>query len=275
MLITHKNCFDGSVASILYMRYKSGYVEYIKPGDNVHVNSNQEIIFVDIVPKNIEDFDAPQTIVIDHHASNFVALKRLKFAKVIFNEKKCGSELFFEYLGKPALYAPLIQAVHESDLGIDLFNSYGILHHVYGQEYFIKRFVSNFTPLNRHEKELVGCKKREIESLALRTIRKGVIKDDVFIGICSDFESQVARIIMQKTSCNMVALLNFDCGKISLRSCDGSSRFVAEALGGGGHDDAAGFKIQDSYFKVLELLLETIMKERSIYASAIKTETKS
>lgn len=267
MLVTHKNCFDGSVACLLYMRHKLGHVEFIEPNEKVEINGNQEIFFVDVVPNNFLDFDTPRSVFIDHHVSNEHKLLSLKNAKVVFDVSKCGSELFYEFLGCPQSYSHIVRAAHVADLGIDLFNEYGLLHHIYGQQGFIKRFLSH-TFINRYEKQIVLSKRMEIEDTARTVIKKGILVNDVFVGVCSKFESQVANIIKSKTGANLVVLINMDAGKLSLRSCDGSARMVAEYFGGGGHDDAAGCLIKPVFDNVIRRVSNMVIKARGSYAFA-------
>lgn len=270
-LVTHKNCWDGSAAAILFMSAggKRENIVFSNPdhestdeiAKNLYYNWQHDILFVDVsiseetaeLLKNREDI-----LLFDHHKSA-ISLAKYKFCTVDKNNDNCGSKLFYKWLISEGFYSLIrykefIDCVDDVDRWqhqLKESNDIGTLHGILGVNLFIERFFKTSSILLTNEEKFV-IHLENIKYIDFLKEKKSsvIIKDKKFnninyrIGFVyagGSYRSKLGNDLCNDHDLNIDAIIMISNDYISMRS-NGKvdvSR-IATKYGGGGHYSAAG-----------------------------------
>ncbi len=280
ILVFHSHCPDGAAAAATALRAQRKahlvYGQHEKIDQQVmdaaqHVHEGGWLWIADICCSRAALEAACQTLVdrggrlgvYDHHISSswlkdFQLPGALK-GEIHFDVQRCGARIFFEaqLTDNNARLAPLtdfIDLTNDRDLwlnkkpaSVDL----SMLHTIYGDERYIQRFIKNpSTELSPEEKALVAYERENLQRRTHRMLSEIKIKKDaaghrygVLVG--EGKSSDVCNAALEKLDLAYVCMVDFNSGRVSLRSRDDTFNCAEFALkkGGGGHARAGGFPI--------------------------------
>lgn len=282
VLVTHKNCMDGSgcVIAFIHAGGKRENVHFVNPNDvdklvydNTLFGINKKIIIADLcVSKNAANFLEKRCNVnlFDHH----------KTAKHLSNKSwcniditMCGCKLLFKYLDLHGYYdklssesfeqlTSLIDMINDRDMWIrKIKESDNILLYsmFFGQKRFIDRFITKFNFPNDEDNLILNVlKEKRIEDIkyAIDHVSFSYLYPNE-IGIIYTNNSQDHSLILNellKFYDDIAIAVGIDIQQktVSLRSrgnIDVSK--IAKKYGGGGHGAAAGHKLDDYLYNEL------------------------
>lgn len=178
--------------------------------------------------------------------------------KIIYDEKRCGSKIFYEEFSKeyPILkeYQRFIQLTNDKDLWLNQHKEESILlvklHNILGDKEYYKRFLNNpSTALTKKESLLIDFVLEEEKKRKEKLFKNLKIKKDhegyrygVIYGEGESSELLNEALYRFNLEYAILVDLNNDKGSIRGRGNFDCSAF-AEEHGGGGHRCASGFRI--------------------------------
>lgn len=279
MLVTHKNCMDGSTSAILFIA-AGGLRENIRFTNPSHSETDE------IVSELLETWSGPILIadvsvsvalaekvrrtdvfLLDHHKSA-IPLADFSWCLIDVQNTSCGSMMLYNYLQsfRPVRdYTELVNLVDDHDRWVKQYKAtdkIASLHQVLGQEFFIDRFVKDSNTLLTSEEEYVvnldirkrdqyiAAKKKEVEVL-----RKTIQGHNVRVAFVSaaTHQSQLGNAICEDPviDADIAVMVG---GAISMRarkSCPVDLSSLAKVNSGGGHKLAAGCSLDGLLGKTL------------------------
>ena len=281
LLVTHKNCMDGTTCALLFLA-AGGKRENIHFTNPTHSESDElvrdligdkDILLVDVsmseklantIQTSVFDISIE---VIDHHASA-MPLKMYSFCHIDEKNESCGSKLFYDWLlsnttenhGRIRKYKGLVNLVDDIDRWVNQYpesRQLANLHKQIGSQLFFERFLKNpDTELNPKEIYLLEMydKKQEIDirnkkkGLRIVTLRLG--KDIYKFGfvVCSSGEdpSVLGNDICEDMQLEVDVAVLISGDGISFRrnrNCNLDLSKFSSVFSGGGHKAAAGCQL--------------------------------
>lgn len=172
----------------------------------------------------------------------------------------CGTKLLFEYVpfmrkGVLAEYAEFVHHVNDYDLWIhenSRSKELNRLFYILGIDRFEARMLRDPDPYFTNPEVLLLELEDEAFEKYTNKVERGMaqfeLNGEPFCGIAyaDRFQSEVAHELMERNDLEMVALVDVNARKVSLRSkgeVDVSR--IAKSFGGGGHPNASGFEFGD------------------------------
>jgi len=257
--IYHGNCFDGWTAAWVV---KNNYPDillhrevYDRPA-NVPDVKDQDVIIVDYTYKRdiMERIlnEAKSLLVLDHHKTAEEALKGMPQENFIFDMKRSGAGIAWDYFHAPMWHRPwLVDYIEDRDIWNKFLPNTDIIHAFIASH---KRTMENWDMLAEMPLEEAVEKGRAIHNFMERYI-EAVVKEarkTTWMGLdiavvncpylmCSEIGNRLCKEMDVAFSVswfqNPTGQYNY-----SLRSIgDFDVSKVAAAFGGGGHKNAAGF----------------------------------
>ncbi len=279
VLITH-NDFDGCVCAVLFKTAFPDGIYYFENYDTVDERINEvlseaenpKLFITDIAPQKQDTIDRldevyfdsglKDIILLDHHKT-VVHLNTHEWASV--DCSSCGARLFYEYLRLKNLkkYEQLVFHANDYDLWQHKDPHSSVLNsllYIYDQERFINRFLENpSVELTETEKLMleIEAEKQEqyIREAAKTAIFYPQLNGPVIAVVCAErYTSQLGDYLLNldmspNHNADIVAIVNAQKSTVSLRSKNWDVSAIARACGGGGHERAAGFKLEDRWLQ--------------------------
>lgn len=287
VLITH-NDFDGVTCAILFKTAYPEGIYYLENYDTVDKRiasvlgeAPQCVYITDISPQTkvvAEMLDKysnfashfAKIALFDHHKT---ALHLNSYSWATVDTTKCGAWLFYEYLRslpKPDAVSerledlsPLVFHANDYDLWLHKDPHSSILNSllfIYGQDRFINRFLENPSiELTETEKLLIEIETERqgkyIEEAAKTAVFYSQFKDVIIAVVCAErYISALGDYLLNLDLPNnrkpdIVAIVNAQKNTVSLRSRKWDVSAIAKACGGGGHENAAGFQLEDRWLQ--------------------------
>jgi oligoribonuclease NrnB/cAMP/cGMP phosphodiesterase (DHH superfamily) len=285
VLVTHKNCLDGSGAKIMFLRAggdKSSIYE-VNAGEvgrfinrNLHDLNDKFLIFADVgFAKDHDDHKLLEKrgncVLLDHHNT---ASHLTNESWCLIDQEKCGTELLRLYLELSDDYSyKLSRIIQDDDLWtkkIPESDDLSAFHAFVGSDNFVDRFrygrnVYRESIFDVDEKEIVSMigdrKERIIEDLIGKVREKQLTIDgsEISVGYIVSSDNNTSpllnRLLARRKDLDVACQINVEKGSVSFRSRDYDVSKLAQLFGGGGHKRAAGHSISSD---ILERLIEDI-----------------
>lgn len=275
--ISH-NDLDGVGCGILIKKFLPGTITTAYLGyddldayiaENIH--HYDRIIITDISPSYGQAemlAGEKDAAIIDHHASS-EELKRFPFT--VHDISKCATLLTWEWLKNQGFavepYKEFSLCVNDVDmwrLKRDDSLKMSMLFNLMGIERFEKRFREEpYDGFNETESLLITLEeerrnayiKKAVRNMTTLKDKRGLTAAVVF---AESYASELGNRIISDGEADYAVLINAQQKKVSLRSSpDVDIRVIAEANGGGGHKNAAGFSMKEEAFNLEGILKKT------------------
>lgn len=269
VLVTH-NDLDGVACAILF-RYaypmSKYYLESYQTVNEtlVKIINDPEIrkIYITDISPNREvarllDNSDKSIVLIDHHKT---ALWLREYLWADITLEICAAKNFMYLLHDEkfdmSMYYDFVELVNDWDMwfrSTPLSENLNILLQVMGASRFIDRFTRDARVfLYEIEKYLIELEKEKRNEYISRIVENASIfkGDDCSFGIvfAERYVSEIGAELLKKVDVAVIA--DISRGTISLRSNKIDVACLAEKLGGGGHENAAGFGIERNIFSGL------------------------
>jgi hypothetical protein len=285
VLITHKDCLDGSTATLIWTLIGGNTVDLVHPfeADESYrrwKTSDRRVMFVDMAPQ--EEPLREQDVVLDHHVSNVDRFRGVDNALV--DAGGCGcmhmfrAMMFDHVLGEHerrvvSMVRNLVEVVDDYDrhlgqrpvaedlalyhevLGSDQFSccfTAKLLRGIVERTYFWGGNLNDFAVLNEADRKVVRLFKDMAERYVDDVSRNSWRLDDDGVGVVCAFADQHINMLCQKLlsdnpDCEYAVVADTKRGCLSFRSRVQDCTKLIESLGiiGGGHAQAAGARIPD------------------------------
>jgi len=284
ILIITDNDLDGACSALLMkhvLKSYDGQVEIIEVTEgNVqskmryyYDRSHQykKIFILDLyIPDNLVNIvDISKTTIIDHHESHLMVRDRYKQCKVVI-ENESSTALMIYKLFKPRLedkkeLVRLIEVVNDYD-SYELKTKDSLkLNAIYSSynmprvDTFISSFYEGMREFTPQELNAIKIYFNKFNEQIQKPLYKGMIKDYSIIGVFADFAiNEVAHYFLKKTNYDICIVVNLSSQHVSFRknkTCPAKLNLLAAALcNGGGHEYAAGGKINDKFLQFTNTL---------------------
>ncbi|PCJ59236.1 MAG: hypothetical protein COA79_11085 [Planctomycetota bacterium] len=278
-LITHANCPDGSACAVFakqkYPNLKTVFalhnsVNVIVQDTVKQLDQGGVLLIADIVcDEDILNKICMELMklnvfigIYEHHKSrDWLETYKLPAGisgEVIFDNKRCGSKILYDALVKGGSdnlsnYLDFSNVINDRDLWLNK-DDRGILmaklHHIYGDESFVDRFLKNEkATFTKEESVLIDfVAKQENDRIENELDRIQILKDDsgydYGIIYCSGESSDLLNAAIERFNLEYAIMLDLNRNKGSIRGLGNMdcSEF-ASSRGGGGHRCASGFPI--------------------------------
>jgi oligoribonuclease NrnB/cAMP/cGMP phosphodiesterase (DHH superfamily) len=278
-LVTHGNCPDGAAAAVLATRLwpkvQITWGNHQVIGDQVlgagrALREGGILVLADIsgdaeTLKRLGEIliakKATLYIYEHHQTREFLSVWALPAGlagSVVFDNGRCGSRIFFdEWLGRePSLevYREFVTLTNDRDLWLNKdprSTDQARLHHIYGDQPYLKRFVMNpSVDLTVEERTILDYQQRKDREKIDKILEKIEVKEDdvgfrygVVYGEADSTDLLHQAIL--RHDLEYAIHINLNVGKGSIR---GRGSFdcatYAEKRGGGGHRNASGFPVR-------------------------------
>ncbi|MDY6820721.1 MAG: DHHA1 domain-containing protein [Deferribacterota bacterium] len=270
--ITH-NDLDGAGCGIILQKtisdIETKYLDYTDVNDVIleSIGKYKKIYISDVTPdlKTLEILiSKADFFIIDHHKTN-MHLKGKDYA--IFDTNKCATLLAYEWACKINknlnIYYPLVELINDFDLWLNKHQKskeLNILFTFLGLNKFVSRFIDNPSiNFDSCEELIIDIEKNNLNDTIEDVLHNSRILKDVYgntfsLSITDKYNSETGDYLLNKLDVDYVLMINPKHNKVSLRSrgnFDVSA--IATNFGGGGHKNAAGFRISFTD-KILEIL---------------------
>lgn len=267
VLVTHHGCLDGAGCALAFIRAggSNENIVYVNPGGvdrwvNNNVDIDAFVVFADVAPRDIAVIDMlakrGRAVVLDHHRTS-LCLSDVPFCAIDMD--RSGAVLAADYFGVlDGHLATIVSLIDDHDRWQGRFaesDDIAILHKGMGTDAFVSRLASDSTTSFRKEELfLIECTKRSRSHFVkkmLSSVRDAYPTVDgkrVKVGcvVASEHISYLLHeVLLADRTLAAAAALDFTNCSVSLRSLEGGldvSKF-AEERGGGGHANAAAFKM--------------------------------
>ena len=265
IIIYHANCLDGFTAAWVAWKKLKSKAEYIpaKHGTPPPSLINKDIILVDFsykedtIKKLIKNNKS--VTILDHHITAKESLQKLSTSQVdnfkfIFNNSHSGAYLSWKHFHPKKKVPRLVLYVEDTDLWKFKRGSEKVIP-------FIDAHKQDFKNWNKLEKILENPKTRKdaiVKGTLIQTYAQGIIKNVVSSAITVKFEghkilaancpvlrSEIGHELVKKKP--PLSIVWREKGGQIVVSLRGNGKIdvakIAEKYGGGGHKNAAGFKV--------------------------------
>ncbi len=272
--ITH-NDLDGLGCGVLIKKFMPGTITTVYTGydeveniieENIHMYDRIIITDVSASYGTIEMLAGEKdVIIIDHHATS----SRLKeFPFTVHDITKCATLLTYEYLEEQGFNVSAYRDFAECVNDVDMWHlrredslRMGILFGTLGIERAEKRFLAEpYNGFTEAEDLIISLQEEQRDSYINKALKNVHVYKDVRglragIVFAEAYSSELGNRIVCEDIADYAVLINAQMRKVSLRSHkDVDIRVIAEANGGGGHKNAAGFSIRQETFDIDAIL---------------------
>jgi len=250
----------GPTAEVHYLGYNSINDRIKRRLHQLQVSGETPTIFMVDISVNEEvarlvDAYPGEKHLLDHHESA-KWLNRYRWATV--DTSNCGTKLLFEYVpymckGVLSEYGFFVKLVNDYDLWIHEFSlskELNRLFYIIGIDRFEARMLRNPQPkFTNTEKLLLELEDDTIEKYTNKVDRgmtKFELNGEPFCGVAyvDRHHSEVGHVLMERNDLEMVALVDVNARKVSLRSKGNVNvSKIAKTFGGGGHPNASGYQV--------------------------------
>ena len=232
----------------------------------------KNVFFLDLDTSIIGDIiDHKNVVIIDHHTSHTYVYKN---AKTILKEYSSCAKLLKDTLGKSFKFTDSQQLLialaddHDAHTKKSPFSDdLNIVFHNTNNKVdsFIMNFRYGFKKFDKFQKNIIEDykKKRDIYLNRNRTIYKGKltikgIDYKVISIIASEYISEVSDIMLEKYDADIVFIVILNSQKVCIRKKDSVdvdlSKLAEKMLGGGGHKNASGGHLTETFKNFSKLL---------------------
>lgn len=254
-VLYHAGCYDGFGAAYAAWKHFGSEAKYLPVSYNgkvPNIEDGSDVFIVDFSYKRqvlLELSARCNVVVLDHHATAQEDLKGLSFAK--FDMSKSGAGLTWEYFHAGEEMPDLIKHIQDRDLWkFEMPGSKEV--HVYLQS--INMDFEAWDRVNVLEaiekgKSITQFRDRQVEVICERAKIYGLLGHIVPVINTTVFWSEVGNRLLEMYPNNPFAATFYhtqdDMIAYSLRSRkDFDVAQLASTMGGGGHKQAAGFKVE-------------------------------
>ncbi len=258
--------------------------------DSEEIYQYDEVFVTDLTPNNqtLEMIKQDKNlknkfIVIDHHKTRLNQVGDYEFVHITIHDEKgmcCATSLFYDYLCKNHLISPKASIEYYSELtrledtwewkkkNNLLAHNLSHLYNLLGREEYISRMTKKLKSddsfsLTSEEELLIQSKLLEIERAmqsyisCIKEIEQNQKKGALVImdyQYRNEFPEYLER---NHYDYDFAMMICFNHHSVSLRSItDCNVRKIAEQYGGGGHDKASSFNIEEKEEEVYQLILK-------------------
>jgi uncharacterized protein len=270
-LVTHKNCWDGSAAAILFMSVggKKENIIFSTPdheavdeiAKDLYYNWADDILFVDIsISADVAElFKTRNNVLLFDHHQSAIPLSKFKFCTIDQHNDNCGSKLFYNWLlslgySNIIKYKEFVDGVDDVDRWkhhLDYSKNVGALHGILGVNLFIDRFMRNASiSLTNEEKFVINLDNMKYDEFFQEKKKNVIIKNKKlndrnyrigFVYAGGAYRSRLGNDLCNDHNLNLDAIIMISNDYISMRSVGNVDvAKVAESYMGGGHQKAAG-----------------------------------
>ena len=280
VLLTHKNCPDGSTSALLMKKISPGIKVIFCTHQNINymfkkilqqIEKSGEIWLSDICPQEdvikqslsaLKQKDIMLNIY-DHHKSQEWLLKLGiedgKYLSISYDVTKSASKILYDHHAKDfdklTEYNELVTIINDRDLWLNqhpLASKLAQLHRIYGDDSFVNRFGKDASCEFTEREEILLTYQKQKDKRSLEALLKRMaFKEDpdgfkygVIYGEGSS--SDVLNEALRRFNLEYALLINLNTLKVSVR---GRGKFdcakYASQYGGGGHVCASGFMLSD------------------------------
>jgi uncharacterized protein len=257
LCIYHADCADGFGAALVVYSLHGDLCEYIPAhyGDSPPDVTGKDVIIVDFSFKRMTllnmKVQAKSLIVLDHHKTAESELKNLAFCK--FDMDRSGAVMAWEYLFPGKDIPMLLRYIEDRDLWR------WSLGHSKAVSAYLSSIERDFAIWEQLlcDSYLLSCirKGESILGYQDQCVKRALSAEPLRMKICGyDVPALNVTHLISETIGRLAEGEPFGVGYFdtsthrifSLRSCDGSVDVseVAKRMGGGGHERAAGFKLE-------------------------------
>ena len=293
IIFYHYPCQDGFTASWIANKYaKENKLNYTLCGinnDNKEIpidTTNKNILFIDIAPtkerlKNISK--AKSYYIIDHHKTNQDMFANNTTKNYIFDMKKCGARLAWEYFypdiqvpGNPLAASSgvpqFLLMIEDRDLWTwtikDSKNFCTGLHYLLNSETVTEKCYNIYDELLKDNNKtneitmlgqvLVKKQDKDISNITREASKKAYMYNDKKVCMINLIEniSEVGSMLVKKYNYDIAILWRYSHVNneyyVSMRSCDDKCdvAVLCNKFGGGGHRNAAGCTLKQHPLEV-------------------------
>ncbi len=293
VLITHKNCHDGSGSALVVKKYceetnqRPPKIVFMQYGMKVDVTElvGQHVMIADFSFDadlcNYINHEAESLVILDHHETAKEALKDLDFA--IFDMSKSGAMLTWNYLYPNEAAPDIIKYIEDRDLwlwklseskefsaGFALWSQDNLMKLVDTVEAFSKEFVNSTIDEGR---SILQYQNALVDKAHAKIDKVPTIVLDGLLGSCSNATHLISELGNMYSDRYAFSLQYFTTDKdmvFSLRSQDDFNvAKIAKSFGGGGHKNAAGFSIPLKEFDFNHFFTENKIRRKGLFARVI------
>lgn len=239
-----------------------------------NIDKFKNIYICDICPEDSEMlYDFPNVTIIDHHASTIE--KKNKFTKAVVIAQDAPSTCYLAYkhfnLKLNDYKKLLLLLANDYDSYEHKLSQSKLLNYLFWSyqgdrvSKFYEEFRDGFKGFNKFQKNIIKFYlKRLNDTLEKANIYKGVVEQNnskyTISSTFADFAiNDVAEYILNTTKSDIGIVVNLKSGKVSFRKrkgCECDLNVLAKNLaGGGGHSDAAGGILNDTFINFSKALL--------------------
>lgn len=268
VVMYHANCNDGFGAALCAWKFFGKEAEYMpvsynEPAPVFPTDKNLDLYILDFCfPFDVIDYWAGyhNIVILDHHKTAEETIDRLnsKYPNIvgIYKKNRSGAGISWQYFHgreEPAL----IKYIEDRDLwlfryGYDTKACHRLLDSI-SKDFMVWNNLFNDTVLNNSLERYIHIEEY-ITTQVIKVSKTG--KDIDLLGnkcrivMSSLFQSEIGSYIVNNFDINIAAVVTIDNSglfKVSLRSLKGGVDVskIAKVYGGGGHQAAAGFVIDD------------------------------
>lgn len=286
ILMTHKNCFDGSGSAIVFLSAGGlrKNIYYVPAGNGVKafVKKNMEmlmsakqLLIADVAP-DLETMQKLNKIydvtVIDHHKT---ALELKGVRNCHIDMSSCGTKLLYEFLFEVNLPVGipqnglelLVYTINDRDMWINegpMTDALFTLSNFLGQQDFITQITNSFSTnsymVKSNQYDLIKRLQRKRNEKITNQLKHVKIRD--YCGLkygylfLDDYQSQTLHRVLEEHGCDVAVGIKLSGGVVSIRTTSSAdASLIAQAFGGGGHARAAGHGIDN---ETMNEIIETI-----------------
>lgn len=261
----HKDC-KVEIIEIVQDKYFDQIVRDIKVDkyDIVYVTDLQ------IQEASIDKFDQNNVVIVDHHMTHYDVRDRYKNAKVLLQPHTSTANLLMTIMGDEHLSEKQTELMKY----IDDYDQYALeysesleLQAIFSQynkprvAKFIESFGEGFREYTSFEKNAVSIYNRKLNKAKEETeFFKGKVGNYVWVSFtCTDSPNELADYAIKKYKADICLVIYPQFESVSFRkskNCTAQLHKIAEVLcEGGGHEYAAGGKLNDAIVKLTNKLL--------------------
>ena len=288
VLVTHKDCLDGAGCAIAFMHAGGSYenVRFVRAGTanrfvdhDESISKDSGLIFADVYVDD-EHADALEkrgnVEVMDHHATA-QHLSRRRWCTI--DMARCGTELLAEKLDVYNI-GDLAKIVSDYDLGVfsdPRSDDMTMLMNFLGQEEFVRRMVAGLSARTngdfwtewerrvidvlRHNRDrIVDHAVAIMEFKEMATPGGPSVRIGYIVSSNPNVSYMLARALDEDKAIDVAAKVDIDRSIVSLRSRPGGPDVsaIAKMWGGGGHKNAAGYRLSPYFLSEIVDLVHDV-----------------
>jgi hypothetical protein len=295
IIVSHANCADGvAAAMIAKCAWPSADLFMINYGpERDQLQTQKGMLFIDITPPDdrVDEFVEAGAVVLDHHKKQKWIVEKFGDRGIFADEKLeggvSGAVLAWRHVLAPAMdrdpppltenqairvksFAYLVGVRDTWQKDSDDWETSGVLRETL-LFYPIEHWLDSRVPFPTREEYGVGRVIYEKDKALIKRLAKQILRfrtdDGGYIGIMpahGKTTSNLAEYLRQNEGVNTLATFWYTCNgekltlHVSMRSTEIDVSAVAGKLGGGGHTNAAGFEVTESFEPPLPIIRQAL-----------------